>query len=211
MSNKMTETKRERICLTTVRAMGFTDQLIKELLPEPKVLRNPHYSCATPMKLWYKDDVENAMHTKEFMESQELRKKKVDAAKKAVQTKTDKLMEQIKKRVEEIQVEVVERDQLRKNVLVDMQNWHNTQSKGKRAINPRFAYEADEDMVMRYTIRYIRENLITYDRNLMEIAGKTGKSKAYEFYINAVIDRIIEAYPDLNKDYIRRMFWEIAS
>ena len=41
----------EKITLTQVKAMGFNDKLIRELLPEPELKINPRYKRAAPMKL----------------------------------------------------------------------------------------------------------------------------------------------------------------
>ena len=62
---------------------GFTDKLIAELLPEPLLVKNPHYASAAPMKLFRIRQVEKAMETEAYKEAFEKRsvrlKKRVQA------------------------------------------------------------------------------------------------------------------------------------
>lgn len=76
-----------KITKTTVKEYGFTDKLIEKLLPEPMLAPNPHYRTAHQMKLWYEDDVFNAMKSNEFIAYQEKRSKRQEAAEKAVETR----------------------------------------------------------------------------------------------------------------------------
>ena len=48
---------------------------------------NPYYRTAPRMKLWYEDDVFNAMKSNEFIAYQEKRSKRQEAAEKAVETR----------------------------------------------------------------------------------------------------------------------------
>ena len=73
----------EKITLTKVKQMGFSDKLISLLLPEPELVDNPYYKSAAPMKLWNKKDVEEAMKRDEYINYQEKRKKRKTAAEKA--------------------------------------------------------------------------------------------------------------------------------
>ena len=60
--------KVEKICLSTVKSRGWTPALIDELLPEPELVRNPHYRSASEMKLWNLDDVIKAEENEKFKE-----------------------------------------------------------------------------------------------------------------------------------------------
>ena len=58
--------KVERVSLSTVKSVyDFTDKMIEKYLPEPELARNPHYSCAAPMRLWPKSVVEEAANSDE--------------------------------------------------------------------------------------------------------------------------------------------------
>ena len=56
--------KSKNVCLSTLKSRGWKVKLIEELLPEPVLRRNPHYSSASEMKLWNFDDVKEAEKTK---------------------------------------------------------------------------------------------------------------------------------------------------
>lgn len=45
-------------CLKTIKSFGFTPKMIEEYLGEPKIVNNPHYKSAAPMKLWERDLVD---------------------------------------------------------------------------------------------------------------------------------------------------------
>lgn len=58
--------KVERISLSTVKSVyHFTDKMIQKYLPEPELVKNPHYSCAAPMRLWPKSVVEEVANSEE--------------------------------------------------------------------------------------------------------------------------------------------------
>lgn len=65
--NKKEKTK--MICKTTVKGYGFSDGMIKKLLPEPKYVRNPYYSTADMMCLWEEKVVLDVMKTDAFKEA----------------------------------------------------------------------------------------------------------------------------------------------
>jgi hypothetical protein len=45
-------------CLKTIKSFGFTPKMIDQYLGEPKIVSNPHYKSAAPMKLWERDLVD---------------------------------------------------------------------------------------------------------------------------------------------------------
>ena len=63
--------KSQTITQSTILAMGWTKTMIKNLLPEPTVKPNPHYECASPMKLWEKEKVLEIMETDDFKQALE--------------------------------------------------------------------------------------------------------------------------------------------
>ena len=89
--------EKEKITLSTVKSMGFTDKLVKELLPAPELKANPHYTSGPKMKLWDLDTVKAAMDTEQFQKTSAAREKRKAAAQKAVATKTQKLQKQMEK------------------------------------------------------------------------------------------------------------------
>lgn len=200
----MADVKEKQVCLKTVRSMGFTDSLIRDLLPEPRLVENPRGRRFSKMKLWKKKDVDNAMLSETFIATQKKREKRVAGAKKAVQTKTDKLMNEVEKQVANIKVTVIESEELEKKTIEAKQNWYNR-------IESRYWYiedycysppaaMADKETLTRWKVNYIRHNLTSYDDELLSLYGRTGKGKAYLKLFGEVMNKIAEAYPSLAEE-----------
>lgn len=82
--------KVEKICLSSIKARGWTQKLIDELLPEPQYVRNPHYSSASKMQLWKLEDVLEAEKSENF---QEYKQKRDEKQQKKIEKKAKKLSE----------------------------------------------------------------------------------------------------------------------
>lgn len=203
----------EKICLATVKGMGFTEKLVRDFLPEPELVPNPNYRRAAPMKLWKRQDVEEAMEKKECKEALAdaiaKRQKRSAAAKKAVKTKTDQLMEQVKEQITKIHVERVDMWQLKEDTLLSKQEWYDDVSymRDREAAS---AYGADEETVERWMVNYIRHNLTRYDAKLFQLTeetrGKTGKHQAYFAFFKAIMSGIKEIYPELEEECDRQVW-----
>ena len=63
--------KSQMITQSTILAMGWTKTMIKNLLPQPVEKPNPHYKCASPMKLWEKEKVLEVMETEDYQKALE--------------------------------------------------------------------------------------------------------------------------------------------
>jgi len=74
-----TKEKIEKITKSTLLSRGWTPAVIDVLLPEPELVRNPHYKSAAPMQLWVKDLVIEKEQSKEFTQLQSNKKRnKID-------------------------------------------------------------------------------------------------------------------------------------
>ena len=67
---------KDTMCLRDLKEKGFTDKLIRELLPEPELKTNPYNDYYPPMKIWKTSDVEKAMEKSAFLEKQRKRRLK---------------------------------------------------------------------------------------------------------------------------------------
>ena len=67
---------KDTMCLRDLKEIGFTDKLIRELLPEPELKVNPYNDYYPPMKIWKSSDVEKAMETGAFLERLKKRRQK---------------------------------------------------------------------------------------------------------------------------------------
>ena len=173
---------------------GFTEKMIKLLLGEPIEKTNPHYKCAAPMKLWTKEEVDVVITSDEYKELKAKADKRRASAKKAVATKTEKIVSEMSLRAEQIKVTKVSDEKLMEWTLEAKQDWYDEHQRGGEARN---AYEADENTKKRWAVNYIRHNLTDYDYDMDALVNKVGKDKAYNKYKEAVLDKIAEVYPDL--------------
>lgn len=190
---------------TEVKALGFTDKLILELLPEPELRDNPYYRSAHPMKLYEETDVQKAMETDRFKEEQTRLAKRREAAQKGVATKTAKLQKQFELLLNSVNVKKISMDKLRKATLKEKQDWYDYQCELRGYDYPNFASDANEETVQRWMVNYLRHSATSYDRDILKLYGRTGKAEVYsEFYIGLM--RKIEAtYPELADECERQI------
>ena len=180
---------------TALRELGFSDKLIKELLPEPRLVRNPVYRSSSPMQIWEKEDVEKAVNTERFREWLVGREKRRKAAADAAETKRDKFLKELELRIGEIEIPVLSKKDLYRESLESKRAWEYAHG------NFDFYGEAaDEATRNRWAVNYIRHELTDYERVLYEIKGCVGVGEAYEKYKASVTERIYEIYPFLKTE-----------
>ena len=176
---------------------GWTKNLISKFLPEPVLVKNPHYRSSAPMKLWKLSRVTEIMETEEFKAAMEKCKKRKDAAGKAVSTKRKKVEDAVTSYINAIQVSVLPDDELVEKTLKAKQDWYDRhqdpEDYGQE--NYRIARTADREIVERWVVNYIRHNLVSYDLFLSRISGQVGSVAAYPEVKEAVLKKIAEAYP----------------
>ena len=184
--------QKEKLNQSKLKNMGFSDRLIKLLLPEPELVNNPH--GRSKIKLWCRSDVEKAMRAYEFMEYQEKKRKRSEAADKAVKTKKENLLVKAEESVSAITVRKIPYERLKREVLTERKNFYERKGSYEEAIS---VFDANESTVRRWIVNYVRHDLTDYDRNLYEIAKKTGKHKAYLIIFKGIMLKISEVYPEL--------------
>lgn len=190
----------EKITLTKVKQMGFSDRLVALLLPEPELVDNPYYKCAPSMKLWKIEDVQEAMKSKEFLEYQEKRKKREIASQKAVRTKKNKLLDMVNQAAEAIKIQVIPFDELVEKTLNAKQRWYDACYDPYYDEYKKEARGADEETINRWVVNYIRHEMTTYDYELLFLARKTGNTEAYMRLFELILNKIAEAYPSLQEE-----------
>lgn len=197
--DEMISGKEKTVTKTMVKSMGFTDKLIKQLLPEPELADNPRYKCAPKMKLWKLSDVEDAMKNQAFQESLKKREKRKAAAEKAVATKKAKLKDEMDKFIESIQIEYKNIQTIRQETLKAKQDWYDDNSIRYDNV-PKNAYDADEYTVIRWMVNYIRHKMTRYDEHLYYMKGRVGKNDMYLEIHNLILDKIAKVYPELAQE-----------
>lgn len=172
--------------------MGFTKKLIEEHLHEPLLKDNPHYRMGPKMKLYLAKDVEKFMKTDIFLNYQESRKNRVNAAIKNANKRREENYRYIDDKISQITVKRVPLDELERLTIeakVDWILWTRDDFYG-------FDDLSDETLA-RWMINYIRHNLTNYDEILDNIKGKFGVEEAYIKYKKILMLKIKEVYPEL--------------
>lgn len=199
MKNKDTVNDIELITQSTVLEMGFTKTMIKKLLPEPIEKENPHYKCASPMKLYDKAVVLAIMETEPYKEEWDKALKRKESANKAVKTKKDSLLTLINEISKSINVELVDDKELveqainsYKNHQMEIAMWHEDY---ERIFEIEQQTDYPIEFIRRIVVNHIRHNLTTYDDELELLYNKVGKAEAYKILKNAVLNKIADKYP----------------
>lgn len=190
------EGKEDLVSKTRLKEMGFTDSMIRDLLPVPIEKANPMYRSAAPMKLWPRRIVDEAMGAAEFMERKALADKRRASAAKGVAKRRESTREHFDRLISEIEVEKLPVAEVMKRSLED-----------RRLLNEsRGVYgKAPERTLERWAVNYIRHNLTDYDEGLYSAKGEVGTHEEYERYKCAVLDAIADAYPALRGECRRQM------
>lgn len=105
------------ITQSSLIAMGWTKSMISKFMPEPKLVPNPHYKNAAPMKLYDREEALDMMDTDEFAAELEKANKRKKSAKCAVATKTENFTQKMAKIGKSINVTVVSDEELIETVL----------------------------------------------------------------------------------------------
>lgn len=194
---------KELINQTTVIEMGFTKTMIKKLLPAPIEKPNPHNKAA-PIKLFEKDTVEKVMQTEEYKAEYEKAQKRKTAASKAVKTKEETLLQEMSEIVKSIKIKVIPEERLITRAIADY-NAHQQEKSGELYFTKVKAEDLTEETLNRLIVNYIRHKLTTYDRNLLNLNGRTGKQKGYIDYKEAILQQIALAYPKYKEECQRQI------
>lgn len=190
------------ITQSSLIAMGWTKSMIAKFMPEPKLVPNPYYKSAAPMRLYDKDKALSVMETEEYAVALEKVNKRKKSAQQAVETKTENLMQQMTNIVENIDVAIIDENKLVKKALKEKRTWYALNGKSDEILD---YYYIDGDTLNRWVVNYIRHNLVKYDSTLQKLFGKIGKDKAYHYFKKAVLEKIAEAYPKYKNECFRQI------
>lgn len=184
---------------STLKARGWSEELIREFLPSPKKCRNPHYSRMN-MYLWKEKDVIKAEKNQEFIDHLEKRKVYQKRAEAAIRTKNEKMKTILARAIEEIEVKEMDYEEVAERAIRAKQDWYDMTGQYEKT-----ASGADSRTVQRWAVNYIRHRLTKYDSFLYSAKGKTGISFAYPLYRRAVLEKIACVYPYLSEECGRQM------
>ncbi|MBR2588675.1 MAG: hypothetical protein IKD77_05695 [Bacilli bacterium] len=194
--------KEEYITATgLIKKRGWTKNMVGKLTGnlEVKLVDNPHYKCASPMRLLLLKDIKRIERTKKFKELKEKAERRKPSAKKAVETKIKNTLGMAD--TFSIVVERIDLDTLIKNTLAAKQYWYDFNSNWNyMKFDYRDAYSAPKENVNRWMVNYIRHNLSNYDEELESLKGKIGKLQGYWYYKEKLANEMKKVYPELRKE-----------
>lgn len=138
----------------TLKERGWTDAMIKKFAPVPlRCVKNPMYKSASPVPIYDEEQVENIEKTKEFNEYKEKNKNRRSGAKKAVETKYRKTIDDIEKLIDELKPP--KRISLGK-----------IEKLAEKSFNNFYGYEREFHKCKRTLCNYIRHNMLeNYDND----------------------------------------------
>ncbi|MBP3630332.1 MAG: hypothetical protein J6J23_02465 [Clostridia bacterium] len=214
------------ITLSTVISMGWTKAMVTALLPEPKLVANPHYRKAAPMKLYREQDVLEVMEGEEYKQALEKASKRKMSAQKATETKTERLKERMSEVGKTIEVKIMPVDEIISTVLKEKEERLYRQlekqeeyysrhfAEGKEfsdaweeTINELECFEfhmPGEETLKRWVVNYIRHNLVKYSEALYQVKGKIGKFDGYKALKIQILYKIASVYPQFAEECQRQ-------
>ncbi len=190
------------ICKSAIKSMGWSDQMIKDLLPQPITQPNPYHRYWAPLKLWPEDVVIRKMKTKAFINAKEKNETRVKAAKKAVETKRSATMKLADEMINQIRFDWVTEEQLRKDAIEKKYCFEYEKAKRRNdyeTISILDPWKASEDAIKRWMFNYARHQLTNYDKIWPRYKGRVGCEKAYRMTKDYINKKIIEHYPNLKE------------
>lgn len=189
--------------LEEIQELGFTARLMGKYLPDAdKIVRNPYNSHAL-IRFWLKTKIDALIAEPplrdELATVMKHRAARQAGAKKAVETKVRKTTDRVSLLCKSLK--------LRYKRPLDKVRWAALQKKEEQYWDSESfasAYGADPATIDRWTVNYIRHNMVDYDYCLEKLKGEVGKDEAYRILKNYVLDLIKSTYPELAEECERQ-------
>ena len=183
---------------------GWTDKLIKTFLPEPDlVLPNPRFRSGADMQLFKVSRIELIEKSEEFKAQEQGTAKRKASAKKAVETKLERLQEYLAN--VKIEVPVLSKDELIKRACQhynSIQSWR--ENEGRKTCGMTADKYSATDFLERICVNYLRHALTKYEQHLDEISGKVGVYDGYLEIRHKIFEKISGVYPWLKVECLRQ-------
>lgn len=203
MKKKSVTAKTEYVSKAALKEeFGWTDGMIRKFLPEPIRKKNPVYSGAAPMCVWSVEDVAGVMKSKNFIQAMEkINKQRAAREKKTaerVRKKEEEIDNVINSLIERVEVEQIELSQVRELAIQNKQYLYRL----KRMENVDEVYCADECVIKRWMVNFLRHNCSNYDELRYELKNSVASDnqEAYLQLKDAVLNTIAGMYPELSEE-----------
>jgi hypothetical protein len=194
---------------STLLKRGWTQKLIRTVLgDEDKETPNPHNRSGPPSRLFLRTRVIEAEASDAFKSSQTDREKRSEAAKRAVDTKREKIlstMESLNITLPELsQQELIEHAVQNRNAQIP--DWKIEQGDVRLCQVEEIRSWPEADAFRdRICVNFLRHGATSYDRILRILEGKIGKDDAQQILREKVFAAIAESYPYLREEVVRQL------
>ena len=180
--------EKQSVFITYTRAKEeyyLTDKMFRSIGEPDELAKNPHYRTAAPMKLYFRERVEEWVDNNiELVEKSKIRRLKLSKIQKA---RHEKLRQQMIKIAEEWQPKFTE--EIPVDICEQATNFY------------KWRYEDFRELTLRGLVSYIRHTHTNYEQFLVEVSirrktdkGKTGIGLLYPILRVKVDDIIIEKF-----------------
>jgi hypothetical protein len=181
-------------------ARGWTKTLIRRLLGTPdRTLPNPYARSRAPMRLYARTRVEAVEASPAWFTAQERAARRKAAAAKAVETKTQRLLDDLLDR--DITVPVMPLAQLIEQACA---HYNDRQLLREHSDAPAATPASDPSFLARISVDYLRHCRSPYEQELARQFRKVGSHEAYLLLNDMVYDAIATAYPTLAAECARQ-------
>jgi hypothetical protein len=176
---------------------GWSRTLLERLLGEPD-LRKPQRGQRNPLALYDLGRVLAAEQSAAFAAAQAALQKRQAAAAKAVETKTEKLLAQVREMRVHVERHSPERVRAAAIHSFNARAW-------ERGRIGDAGEHSDPEFLERITVNFIRHELTCYDEALWETAGRVGCWEARSLIRAQVYAAIAKAYPALARECTQQL------
>ena len=184
----------------TLKKRGWTDSMIKKLLPEPE-FKLAAGSRSRGYYLWNEEDILKAEEADSFKDSLEKSVKRKESAKKAVETKKKNTISDMQSLANQIIVERVPIEEVDKGVWEYHRYKKHYSAKGKL-----FSGDGNlnltnvrKELLNTWRFNHIRHCLTDYEYDLLALVNRVGKDDAYHAYREIIDKKIYDTYPELDR------------
>ena len=194
-SRRKKENETDQVTKSALKDRGWTDKDIRDLLPEPDVMKqNPNYRSGPPMCLYNRDRVAQIEASDAFTSRASARAVRKQSALRAADTKRKKAIEY----VEQLGIEIprLTLDSLVQAACGD----YNAHQDARHGGGQSQAYpSSDWDFLRRICTNFLRHCTTDYEYELVRLHGKVGIDEAHDALRWRINTAIKETYPELGE------------
>lgn len=182
------------ITQSSLIAMGWTKSMISKFMPDPKLVPNPRYKNAAPMKLYDHEEALNIMDTdEELIET-------------VLQTKKEEIYKRIQKHMDYLdRFDIRSRFGYGECEYDSFEEYQEDYEQTEWQLQEFAFHRPNDDTLNRWCVNHIRHRLTSYNTELVGMTGKIGKDSAYHYFKKAVLEKIAEAYPKYKDECFRQI------